>query len=161
MDLWICRSFNHRNLRIFESWKLEIATQKLTKLRNNSQHSLSLNENILHLIIITFPLFITVHYYHRLHTIIFPFLSFITPNLLEDRPPPIVLYFMERWEIGWEPSFSCVGLAWLNNDREKDRTFRLKEYRHAKFALLSPLSRLFFSLYLFSLACFYIITSIK
>lgn len=65
MDLWICRSFNHRNLRIFESWKLEIATQKLTKLRNNPQHSLSLNENIL----------TPSHYYHFSFVYYCPLLS--------------------------------------------------------------------------------------
>lgn len=55
----------------------------------------------------------------------------------------LVLYIVtyRGWEIGWELSSSCVRLAWLNNDREKDRTFRLKESCHAKFAFLIPLSR--------------------
>lgn len=77
MDLWIFRSFNHRNLRIFESWTLEIATQKLTKLRNNPQHSLSLNENILHLIIITFPLLLSI--------IIVAFMLLFPPSSLLSR----------------------------------------------------------------------------
>ena len=159
MGLWISRSFNHRNLRTFEFRESEVATQKLTKLCNNPQHSLSHSENILRPII-TFPLFITVHYYHLI-LLFCPFFYHAKFVRRSSSHRFVLLYFMKGWEIGWEPSFSRVGLAWLNNDREKDRTFHLKEYRHAKFALFSPFSRPFFSLYLFSLSCFYIITSIK
>lgn len=66
---------------------------------------------------------------------------------VENYPLAILFLTCRNSRRGWETakerrrwegvSCSRAGFAWLNNDREKDRTFHLKEYHHAKFAILS------------------------
>lgn len=152
MDLRISRSFNQRNLRIFESRESEVATQKLTKLWNNPQHRVSrlTRKFSIPLLSLSFCLSLSIIIIALILSF-FPFFSFIMTNLLEDHPPSSCFVVFHRGMRDWVRTltFSRVKFAWLNNDREKDRTFRLKEYCHAKFILLSPLSHPSFSFYHF------------
>lgn len=72
------------------------------------------------------------------------FTSVLSPRSLRSsrfvgyNPSRIVLagYTRPRIILLFYPRYGQRGLfcPWLNNDREKDRTFRLKEYRHAAIA---------------------------
>lgn len=95
-------SFDHRNLRTFES---RVVTQKLTRLCNNPKYRVSRLVKTFFAIIIFSPLFITRHYYHHSHIIILPFSLFAisyTANLLKDHPPIIYVLIISyrEWEMG-------------------------------------------------------------
>lgn len=96
VDLKISRSFNHRNLRIFESGESKVTTQKLTKLCNNPQHRVSRLARIFSTSLLSLSLCLSLPIIIiALILLFFPFFSFIMPNLLEDHPP-IVLFVVYR-----------------------------------------------------------------
>lgn len=120
--------------------------------------SLSPSENILRPIIITFPLFITVHYYHRPHTIILPLLLSrqICSKIILPSSFCLVLWRDER--LGERALIFSHGTHVAQQRPRKGPHFSSEGVSPRKIRL-PTLS--FLALSFLSLSCFYIITSIK